>query len=132
MTMRTGPGDLISHQARFWEGAASGQLLIKRCLHCQAHFFYPRPICPFCASEATDWVTACGRGVIYSFALMRGKGQVVFAPALVTLEEGPTIPTALVGATPESYRIGQRVEMTFVATDEHPSTPVFRPAQEGP
>lgn len=132
MTMTTESGDLITHRSRYWEGASSGQLLIKRCRACQEHFFYPRPLCPFCTSHDTEWVAACGRGTIYSFSLMRRKGEVVFAPAFVTLEEGPTILTGLVGALPESYRVGQRVEVTFAPTKHHPSTPLFKPAEARP
>jgi uncharacterized OB-fold protein len=120
-------GDIDSHHKRFWDAAAQGKLLIKRCTACGEHFFYPRPFCPFCSSEETEWVTSSGRGTLYSFSRMRRRGEVFMAPAFVTLEEGPTILTALVDGG-EGAEIGQAVEVVFSSTPTHESTHFFRPA----
>jgi uncharacterized OB-fold protein len=110
---------------QFWDAAGRGKLMLMCCGACGEVHFYPRPICPFCASRQVDWVEASGRGVVYSFAVLRRKGVVVSVPARVTLEEGPTMLTSLVGGSPDTYRIGLPVEVTFVATADQPSTPVF-------
>ena len=47
---------------RFWEAAAQGQLLIKKCQACGEVHYYPRALCPFCGSDRTDWQPASGRG----------------------------------------------------------------------
>ena len=57
--------------APFWEAAAEGKLLVKTCTACGRAHHYPRPICPFCGSDRTEWTESPGRGVIYSFSVMR-------------------------------------------------------------
>jgi uncharacterized OB-fold protein len=46
--------------------------------------------------------------------------------AYVTLDEGPTMMTNLVGAGP--WRIGMRVQLRFVASDDGTPVPMFAPA----
>ena len=55
----------------FWDAAAQGKLLIKRCTACGEAHYYPRTICPFCFSDKTEWVEASGKGTIYTFSVMR-------------------------------------------------------------
>ena len=46
------------------DAAARGELLLKRCTSCGETHYYPRPICPFCFSAATEWRKAGGGGTI--------------------------------------------------------------------
>src|SRR3989442_7765571 len=55
----------------FFDAAAQGTLMLKKCGACGQTHHYPRAICPFCASERTEWITASGRGTIYSYSVMR-------------------------------------------------------------
>jgi uncharacterized OB-fold protein len=55
----------------FWEAAAAGRLLFKRCLACGEPHHCPRPICPFCGSDRTEWRDALGRGTVHSYSVMR-------------------------------------------------------------
>src|SRR3546814_3316599 len=41
--------------APFWQGAAAGELRIQRCASCESFYFYPRPFCPKCNSDAVEW-----------------------------------------------------------------------------
>ena len=50
----------------FWEAATAGRLLIGTCKACGKPHYYPRALCPFCGSDATEWVAASGRGAVYS------------------------------------------------------------------
>jgi hypothetical protein len=111
----------------FWEAAAEGRLLIKRCTSCGQAHHYPRPHCPFCFSEATQWVAASGRGTIYSYSIMR-RVPAPYAIAYVTLEEGVTMMTNLVDCDFDALRIGQRVRAVFKATEGGPPIPTFTPA----
>jgi uncharacterized protein len=37
----------------YWDAAAEGKLLIKKCTACGELHFYPRAHCPFCFSDET-------------------------------------------------------------------------------
>jgi len=50
----------------FWDAAADGRLVIKQCTACGQSHHYPRTICPFCGSDATEWRPASGRGKVYN------------------------------------------------------------------
>jgi len=111
----------------FWDGAAQGRLLIKKCLACRQVHYYPRAICPFCGSDRTEWQQASGRGSIYSWSVMR-RAEVPYAIAYVTLEEGVTMMTNIVDCDLDGIRIGQRVRVVFKPTEGGPPVPAFTPA----
>jgi uncharacterized OB-fold protein len=48
--------------------------------------------------------------------------------ALVTLDEGPTMMTNIVGCAPDQVAIGMAVAVTFEEWTEEISIPKFRPA----
>ncbi len=110
----------------FWDAAAKGSLLLKTCRSCSQPHFYPRTICPFCNSDDTAWQTASGRGTIYSWSVMR-RAPDPWAIAYVTLEEGPTIMSNIVECDFDALRIGQQVEVVFVAAEDGSAVPMFRP-----
>ena len=109
------------------EAAERGELLLKKCGACGEKHYYPRPICPFCFSDRTEWQTASGDGTIYSFSVMRRAAK-PYVIAYVTLAEGPTMLTNLVDADPDKVRIGQKVKLTFRPLGEAGPQPVFAPA----
>lgn len=123
---RSIPAPLISAENQpYFDAAAQGRLLVKRCTACAEFHFYPRTLCPFCFG-ATEWVDAAGTGTIYSYTVMRPGGP--FAAAYVTLDEGVTLLTNIVDCDPEAVRIGQTVRVVFRPTDEHGVVvPMFTP-----
>jgi hypothetical protein len=114
--------------APFWEAAAKGRLLLKRCTACGRAHHYPRPICPFCGSDRTEWTESSGRGVIYSFSVMR-RATPAYVIAYVTLEEGVTMMTGLVDCDFDALGIGQPVRVAWTPTDGGPPVPMFTPRQ---
>jgi uncharacterized protein len=125
---RTIPAPPVTPETRpFWDAAVSGRLVIKRCTACGRPHHYPRTICPFCWSDRTEWVPTSGRGTIYSFSVMR-RAPVPYAIAYVTLDEGVTLMTNIVGCDLEAIRIGQPVQVVFRPTDGGPPVPMFTPA----
>lgn len=110
----------------FWEAAAEGRLLVKRCDACGEHHHYPRDTCPFCGSERTQWRQASGQGTIYSFSVMR-RADVPYVVAYVTLDEGPTMMSNIVDTDADAIRIGQRVAVRFQPSEGGPPVPVFAP-----
>ena len=109
--------------APYWQAAADGKLLLKRCCDCGETHYYPRPICPFCMSDNTEWLEASGNGKIYSWSVQR-RPEPAFVIAFVTLDEGPTILTNLVDTDFDDIEIGQAVALKFEVRDEQ-AVPVF-------
>ena len=111
----------------FWDAATEGRLLIKKCVTCGQVHFYPRAICPFCGSDKTEWVSASGRGTVYSYSVMR-RVPIPYALAYVTLAEGVSMMTNIVDGDLDAIRIGQPVTVAFKPSDGGPPVPMFRPA----
>jgi uncharacterized OB-fold protein len=111
----------------FWDAASQGTLLLKKCRACGELHYYPRALCPFCGSDATEWQAAAGTGTIYSYSVMR-RAEVPYAIAYVTLAEGVTMMTNLVDCDFDALRIGQRVRLVFSPTEGGPPVPTFTPA----
>jgi uncharacterized OB-fold protein len=72
---------------------------------------------------------------VLSFTIVRRPvspafaGEIPYVVALVTLDEGPTMMTNIVGCAPDQVEIGMPVEVTFEDWTEEISIPKFRPAQ---
>lgn len=121
------PGPTVTPETRpFWEAAAAGRLLVKRCAACGEPHHYPRPICPFCGSDRTEWREASGRGTIYSYSVMR-RVPVPSAIAYVTLEEGVTMMTNIVDSDLDAIRIGRDVRVVFKPSEGGAPVPMFTP-----
>ena len=111
----------------FFDAAAKGTLMIKRCAACGERHHYPRALCPFCGSDRTEWQEVSGRGTVYSYSVMR-RVPAPYVLAYVTLDEGPTVMTNLVDCDFDAIRIGQKVRVVFKPTEGGPPVPMFTPA----
>ncbi len=109
----------------FWQAAREGRFCLRRCTACGQTHWYPRAICPFCLGD-TVWEEASGDGVIYSYTVMR-RAPEPYALAYVTLAEGPTMITNIVGCDFDALRIGQPVRLAWVETQGGPPVPCFTP-----
>lgn len=128
---RTYPAPNISLETEaYWAAANEGKLLMKKCNACGKTHFYPRAICPHCQSSDTAWYEASGKGVIYSYSVMR-RGATPYAIAYVTVDEGITMMTNIVDCDYDALAVGQAVEVIFRQSDggggHEQAIPVFRP-----
>jgi uncharacterized protein len=112
----------------YFDAAAEGKLLVKKCGDCGKHHHYPRAICPHCFSSKVDWTEAKGSGTVYSFSVTRRAGPVPYCIAYVQLDEGPKMMTNIVDCDLDSVKIGQKVRVTFKKTVAGVSLPMFTPA----
>jgi uncharacterized OB-fold protein len=131
-TLRGRPRPAITHDnAFFWEGIASGTLLLQRC-RCGRLRHPPGPVCPSCHSFEWEAVPASGRGRVYSFAVAHHPPIPPFEYpnpiGLVELEEGPRVVANLVGIAADAIRIGMPVACEIVEVEEGFRLPQFRPA----
>jgi uncharacterized protein len=111
----------------FFDAARAGRFVIPLCTACSRAHWYPRAICPFCASKKVEWREASGKGTIYTFSVMR-RVKEPYIIAHVTLAEGPTMLTNLVDCDSDQVRVGQPVSVVFQDTENGPPVPMFKPA----
>lgn len=110
--------------ARFREALAKGTLETRCCSSCEEWHFPPRDFCPHCGSLGVEWKTAAGTGTIRSFTIWHRKdGDLV--PALVGLDEGPSVLTRIAGCDSSELAIGMPVELDAEQSAEA-ERPVFR------
>jgi uncharacterized OB-fold protein len=122
------PAPAVSVETKpFWDAAAEGRFLIKRCVACGKAHWYPRTYCPFCDGGETVWEESPGEGVIYTYSVMRRSPTGPYAIGYVTLDEGPAVLTNFVGVAPDGLAIGMRVKVQFQPTEGGPPVPVFAP-----
>jgi len=117
----------------YWEGCKRRELRIQRCGACGHNQFFPRIYCSKCFSDRVAWVRASGRAKVSSFTIVRRpvspafKDEIPYVVALVTLAEGPTMMTNIIGCAPERVEMGMAVEVTFEDWTDGISIPKFRP-----
>ena len=127
-TARSIPAPVVTVETRpFWDAAGAGRFVLPICAACGKAHWYPRAICPFCASERLTWQPACGRGSIYTFSVMRRAAE-PYAIAYVTLAEGPTMLTNIVDCDFDTLHVGQPVTVVFRSADNGQAVPMFSPA----
>lgn len=115
----------------YWEGIAQGELRIQRCNACSRAVFYPRALCPHCHSDQLSWITATGKGTIYSYTVAHQAfgsfaNDVPYVIAIVELAEGARMMSRIIDAPRERITIGAPVQVTFVPLAEDITLPYFR------
>ncbi|MER5432666.1 OB-fold domain-containing protein [Streptomyces sp. NPDC002588] len=114
----------------YWDAAAEGRLLIRRCGGCARAHHYPREFCPSCWSEDVTWEEASGRATLYTWSVVHRNdlppfGQrTPYVAAVVDLAEGPRMSTELVEVA--DPRAGMELAVAF-----REGVPVFRTAGNG-
>jgi uncharacterized OB-fold protein len=113
----------------YWEAAAAGRLLVRRCGSCGRAHHYPREFCPHCWSEDVGWEEASGRATLYTWSTVHRNDlppvgdRTPYVAAVVDLAEGPRMMTELVGCAGEDAAADMPLLVTF-----REGKPVFRPA----
>jgi uncharacterized protein len=119
--------------APFWAGTRERKFLIRHCRACGRHHFYPRQYCPHCWADRGDWVSASGRGRIFSYTIIHHndlhpfREMLPYIVALIDLEEGVRVTSNIVECTPEVVHVGMPVEVIYHQVTEEITLPQFRP-----
>ncbi|MCX4738461.1 Zn-ribbon domain-containing OB-fold protein [Streptomyces antibioticus] len=112
----------------YWDAAAEGRLLIRRCGDCGRAHHYPREFCPYCWSESVTWENASGRATLYTWSVVHRNDlppfgeRTPYVAAVVDLAEGPRMSTELVDV--REPQVGMVLEVRF-----REGVPVFGPAR---
>lgn len=134
MTLQTSPlsdagvADGSASLAIWRAHLADGRFMLQRCTACQRHVFYPRVLCPHCASDDLQWIEAVGTGTVYSTTVVarrveQGGNHNV---AMIDLDEGVRLMSRVDGVPPDEVRIGWRVRHDIVLHNGEPLL-VFKP-----
>ncbi len=115
----------------FFDGAMEGKLMLMKCLACGVFRLPSRHHCDGCLSPEFAWVPASGRGAVRTFGVMHQKYhpgfELPYNVAIVELEEGPRLPTNIVGIANSEIRVGMAVTVDW-ERHEDVALPKFRPA----
>ena len=118
--------------APYWEGCRRGELRYQLCDACGATNLRPAPSCASCGGCEMSWEVSRGRGRLYSWTVVwrpqQAAFEVPYAPAIVRLDEGFWLLSALVGCAVEDVRADMEVEVEFHPANEDVVLPYFRPA----
>lgn len=114
----------LSPMPFFYEAAAGGKLMLRRCVDTGRAFHYPRNHSPFTGGE-TEWFEASGRGIIYACSLLM-RADPPYCLAYVRLEEGPLMLTNVEADDLASIEIGQPVIVAFRTDAAGRVVPIFR------
>jgi len=100
----------MTPEAHFKEGLAAGEIRLQRCTSCDRHIFFPRVLCPTCHGTELGWVTASGKGAVYTFTTVRQRPEKGgdYNVAMVELAEGVRMVTRVEG-DPQSVKNGMPV-----------------------
>lgn len=120
--------------AAFFDAAALGTLLIKRCRACGTWLGPEAGGCPDCGATGDDgpgWVPASGRGTLISWAVVYPRpasaGEALpTVLALVEVDEGPWLRTRLDTGDPAALHAGDPVQAHFAHPPTGESYPYFR------
>ena len=119
----------------FFEACARHELYLQKCASCGTVRFYPRALCPSCASSKTETVRASGRGRVYTFTVTHQnqapgfRDELPYVMAYVELDEGPRILTNIINTPPSEVKIDLPVEVVFEDIDENLAIPKFQRIQ---
>ena len=140
MSARFDLPDVDAFTRAYWDAAAEGVLLLRRCAACGRPHHYPREFCPYCWSEDVAWERAGGRATLYTWSVVHRNdlppfGQrTPYVAAVVDLDEGPRMMTEVVECdTPPGaragagrLRVGMGLEVVFEETGGF-VVPKFKP-----
>ncbi|MBT2488244.1 OB-fold domain-containing protein [Streptomyces sp. ISL-96] len=131
--MNAATPDIDAFTRPYWDAAAEGLLLLRRCRACTRPHHYPREFCPYCWSEDVGWERASGRATLYTWSVIHRNDlppfgdRVPYVAAVVDLAEGPRMMTEVVDCAESALAIGMALTVTFRRCGAGVTVPVFGP-----
>ena len=116
----------------YWEGTRVDELRYQRCSACDSANFGPGLICSNCQGRELTWEISAGAGSLYSWTVVwrpqTPAFEVPYAPAIVAIDEGYNMMSAIVGCEPDELGEGMRLQVEFHALTDEITLPFFSPS----
>lgn len=118
----------------FWDAARAHKLKLQKCNSCGEFWFPPSARCAHCLGGDFAWTEVKGTGRVFSFVTYRRlyhKGwedDLPYVVAVVELDEGPRLLSAISGIPAEAVACDMRVKVVFDDVADGVSLPKFAPA----
>jgi uncharacterized OB-fold protein len=120
-----------STSAPYWDATAKHELVFQRCDNCGTIALRPTTLCGNCLGRTLSWVQSSGRGRLYSWTVVwrpqHPSFTVPYAPAIVALDEGWYMMSAVIGCEPGDLRADMPLVVEFHPAGDEISLPYFRP-----
>lgn len=115
----------------YWDAAVRGELVYQRCDACGTIPLRPTTVCGNCLGRSLTWTPSAGTGSLYSWTVVwrpqHPSFTVPYAPAIVELDEGFRMMSAVVGCMPDELEAGMRLTVEFHPASKTIALPYFRP-----
>jgi uncharacterized OB-fold protein len=115
----------------YWDGCREGELRYQQCQDCGHINRKPGVRCTSCLRASLAWKVSSGRGSLYSWTVVwrpqHPLFHVPYAPAVVVMEEGFYVMSAMIGCTSDDLRDGLPVAVEFHPVSDEITLPYFRP-----
>ncbi|MFZ0667227.1 MAG: OB-fold domain-containing protein [Acidimicrobiales bacterium] len=119
----------------YWDACRRGVLTYQQCSGCGFIGLRSFTVCARCLSHESRRKVSDGRGSLYSWTVVwRAPGPafvVPYAPAVVELDEGFYMVSAVIGCETTDLTAGMRLEVEFHQVSEEIALPYFAPLMEG-
>jgi hypothetical protein len=101
----------------YWEAARRQDLVFQRCVACGAIPRRPAAVCATCGVGPLEWESSSGRGTLYSWTIVwrpqHPSFRTPYAPAVMAVEEGWWLMTAVIGCRPGDLADGVALRVVF-------------------
>ena len=121
--------------AEFFDMAAQGALMLRRCLACAAYRAPQDAVCPACHHSAWEPVAADGAASLVSWTVVHRSPvpglDAPYVAAMVECREGPWVLVRLVDSDGDDLHVGMDLEfVTAMSGDDGESVVAARPRRE--
>ena len=117
----------------YWDAAREHRLVVQKCNTCGEFWFPPSQRCAHCLSDDHAWTEVKGTGKVFSFVTYQRlyhkgwDGEVPYVVAVIELDEGPRMLSAVVGIPPEKVACDMAVKVVFDDVAPDATLPKFTP-----
>jgi uncharacterized OB-fold protein len=118
----------------FWAAARDHKFKLQKCGACGKFWFPPSNHCAHCLAADHSWEQVSGSGRVFSFVTYQRlyhkgwEGELPYVVAVIALDEGPRILSALTGIAAEDVKCDMAVKVVFDDVTEDQTLPKFAPA----